>query len=147
MAEILDTVDETETLLIVAAVLAVGYFIYASIPAVEDFINNLFGLSDGDAATAPVGYGGTYVNAVNQTVSAPVTTVGSILGLGSPGGGQSELLSDLSSVGYTKIGASGQHWSCSGPKNAANDNCQPVSVDGSGNMTATGAAVPAAQAN
>jgi hypothetical protein len=46
--------------------------------------------------------------------------------------------------GYDKIGASGQMWSCTG---GAKDMCAPVSVDGSGNSTITGAAVPAAQAN
>jgi hypothetical protein len=52
-----------------------------------------------------------------------------------------------SAGGYDKLGASGQMWSCSGPSGSPQDMCTPVNCDANGNCTATGAAVPASQAN
>ena len=88
--------------------------------------------------------------AAGETLAHPINTLGTI------GGGwfsdlfgskDKTLPSELSSVGYVKVGASGQHWSCTGPQGADNDTCVPVSVDASGNMTATGPQIKASTAN
>lgn len=147
MADLLETVDKTETLLILVGVAIGGYILYQSVQSFQDWINSTFGI---DPST-----GNTYANAASQVATNPLGSIGSILGFGqgTTGGpapnpsGALQPLSTLSSVGYTKIGASGQHWSCSGPNGASNDVCVPVTVDANGNMTTTGAAVPAAQAN
>jgi hypothetical protein len=147
MADLLETVDKTETVLIIGGILAIGYFLYKAGGAFSDFINNLTGASAEN----------TYTNAASQTLAHPIQTIGTIAGgitddffSSSPApnpSGMLQPLSTLSSTGYVKIGASGQHWSCSGPQGQPNDVCVPVTVDASGNMTTTGASVLAANAN
>lgn len=143
MADVLETVDKGETIVILLLIGVGVYFLYQASQGASDFIDNLFGLQN----AAP---GNTYANAAGQTVAHPVDTASTIVGgwwndlFSTP---DKTLPSELSSTGYTKIGASGQHWSCSGPQGASNDICLPVSVDANGNMTATGNAVQAANAN
>lgn len=143
----MEEIDKGETILILLLIGVGGYVLYQSVSSFQDWINQTFGI---DPST-----GNTYSNAASQVATNPLQSIGTILGFGqgTTGGpapnasGALQPLSTLSSVGYTKIGASGQHWSCSGPNGASNDVCVPVTVDANGNMTTTGAAVPAAQAN
>lgn len=144
-SDAIGAVNKGETLLIIGGVIVLGYFVYQASESFSDWINNLFGLTDAAAQ------GNTYTNALSQSVAHPITTASTIVGGWwddlTGVNSQSELPSALSSVGYTKIGASGQHWSCSGPQGASNDVCVPVTVDASGNMTQTGNAVSATSAN
>jgi hypothetical protein len=142
MADVLETVDKTETILIIGAIGVGLYLLYQAGGAFADFLNNLTGASAEN----------TYTNAATQTVQHPITTAETIAGgfasdIGSIFNPAPTLPSQLSSVGYSKIGASGQHWNCTGPQGQPNDTCVPVTVDASGNQTATGAAVLASQAN
>jgi hypothetical protein len=144
MADVLETIDKGETIVILILIGVGVYVLYEASQEFSDWINNLFGLQ-GAAAT-----GNTYSNAAGETLAHPINTLGTI------GGGwfsdlfgskDKTLPSELSSVGYVKVGASGQHWSCTGPQGADNDTCVPVSVDASGNMTATGPQIKASTAN
>jgi hypothetical protein len=139
----ISAINKAETFGILALLVVIGYAIYKGATSFGCTLNQLFGLPcSEDQATAP---GGSYVNALNQTVSNPISTIGTIL---TPSGPPSTNLPTLtSSVGYQKIGASGQVWNCTGPRDASNDMCYPVTLDGDGNPTITGAAIHASQAN
>jgi len=116
MADPIEVVEKGETIVIFVLVGVAIYFIYTSWNDLQDWLGNLMGASSEN----------TYGNALGQTLAHPVQTMGSIIGIGQgSSGGQSDLPSDVSSVGYTKVGASGQHWSCTGPRGAANDACMP----------------------
>jgi hypothetical protein len=135
-----DDIEEGETLLIIGAVALGAWLLYQFYDDIVDFINSLFGVSQG---------AGTYTNAATQSLQHPITTLESIIGLNqgtssSTTGGPANLPTGGSSAtAYSKIGASGQMWNCTGPSGASNDVCFPV--DSSGN--ATGPAVQAANAN
>jgi hypothetical protein len=138
MSDLLESVDKAETILILAIVGVGAYLLYNAWGDISDWLDRLTGASEEN----------DYTNAAQQTLQHPVSTIGSILGFGQgSSGGQSDLPSDVSSVGYMKIGASGQHWSCTGPRGASNDVCMPVRVDANGNATVTGAGVLAVNAN
>jgi hypothetical protein len=142
MADVLETIDKTETLLIIAAIGVGVYLLYQAGGSFADWIDKLTGASAEN----------TYGNAAAQSVQHPIATVGTI------GGGwiddvknwfspDKTLPSEISSTGYMKIGASGQHWSCTGPQGAANDSCTPVTIDANGNATISGPGVQAVNAN
>lgn len=142
MADVLETIDKTETVLIILAIGVGGYLLYNSWQDFSDWLDKLTGASPEN----------TYGNAASQTVQHPIATAGTIAGgfwhdLTNVFSPDKTLPSEISSVGYMKIGASGQHWSCTGPQGAGNDSCTPVSVDGSGNATITGPGVLAINAN
>lgn len=139
---VLETIDKTETVLIIVAIGVGGYLLYNSWQEFSDWLDQLTGASKEN----------TYAGAATQSVQHPITTAGTIVGgwwedLTNVFSSDKSLPSQNSSVGYMKIGASGQHWSCTGPQGAANDSCTPVSVDGSGNATITGPGVLAINAN
>lgn len=118
MADPLEVVEKGETLLILVIVGVAAYLIYTSWNDLQDWLGNLMGASPEN----------TYGKALSQTVSHPMTTMGSIIGLNQGTIADNlpdnmQLPSDISSVGYTKVGASGKHWSCTGPRGAANDAC------------------------
>ena len=129
MADLVETIDKTETLLILAALGVGAYIVYTKWSDLSDWYTNLIGASSENS----------YSNAASATLQHPVSTIGSILGFGQgSSGGQSDLPSDVSSVGYMKKGASGQVYSCTGPQGSPNDACVKVSIDANGNATVTG---------
>jgi hypothetical protein len=87
VADIFEDIEGAEVLAGLALIVVIGYFLYQFSQSACSAINSLFGLSNtcgpdaNNAATAPAGYGGSYTNAANQTVSNPVTTVQTIVGL------------------------------------------------------------------
>jgi|SRR5215471_2678829 len=114
MADPIEAIEKGETLLILVAIGVGVYFVVTAWDKINDFFGNLMG------ASAENSYG----NALGESIAHPLTTMGSIIGMGQgSSGGQSDLPSDVSSVGYTKVGASGKHWSCTGPQGASNDAC------------------------
>lgn len=116
MADPIEAIEKGETIVIFVLVGVAAYFIYTSWNDLQDWLGNLMGASSENS----------YSNAASQTLAHPISTMGSILGFGmGSSGGQSELPSDNSSVGYVKVGASGTHWSCTGPQGASNDSCEP----------------------
>jgi hypothetical protein len=135
----IDAINKAETVVILVGIGVAIYFAYQFYDQLEDFINGLFGVKAG---------AGTYAGAAAQVAAHPITSVGTILGLGQGSSAPStNVPTQTSSTGYQKIGASGQVWNCTGPQGAPNDVCYPVTLDGSGNPTITGAAVQAASAN
>ena len=139
MADVLETIDKTETVLIILAVGVGAYLLYNSWQDFQDWIDRLTGASAEN----------TYANAASQSIQHPITTVGTIGGgwLDDLFGSTKTLPSDISSTGYMKLGASGQHWSCTGPRGAANDSCTPVTIDANGNAMISGSGVLAVNAN
>lgn len=138
MADVIETVDKAETIVILVLIGVGVYVLYQASQDFSDWINNLFGLQ-GAADT-----GNTYANAAQQSVAHPINTAGTIVGgwwndlFGS--GGSSSV------AGYSKIGASGQHYKCQG-SGADTDKCYPVTIDANGNELVSGVPVPASQAN
>jgi hypothetical protein len=138
MADVIETVDKAETLGIIVGMIVIGYVLYTWGSQIGDWITNLTGASPQNS----------YSNAATQTVQHPITTLGSIIGIGQGSSAPStNLPTQTSSTGYQKVGTSGQVWNCTGPQGAPNDVCYPVTLDGSGNPTITGAAVQAVNAN
>ena len=149
MADVLEGIEEGETIVILLLIAAGGYLLYTGWNALNDWLGNLMGASKEN----------TYANAANQTLTHPIDTLESIIGLNqtadtsapapltAPSKVPGNATIAQSIGGYDKLGASGQMWSCSGPSGSPGDMCTPVSCDANGNCNATGAAVPAAQAN
>jgi hypothetical protein len=139
MADALDVVEKGETLTILVLIGVGAYLLYTAWGDINDWLGNLMGASKEN----------TYANAAGQVAQNPLESIGTILGLHQ--GTIADNLPDnmqppdqVSSVGYQKIGASGKHWSCTGPRGAANDACMQVSADGT---TVIGPGGPAAQCN
>ena len=131
-------INKAETLGIVLGVIVVGYMLYTWGSQIGAWITNTIGASAENS----------YSNAASQAAQHPITTLGSIIGIGQGSSAPStNLPTSTSSTGYQKVGGSGQVWNCTGPQGASNDVCYPVTLDGSGNPTITGAAVQAVNAN
>src|SRR5262252_451177 len=160
MADVLESVEEGETIVILILIGVGVYFIYTAWNDINDFLGNLMGASKEN----------TYGNALGQTLSHPIDTIGSIIGVNqsttppnittapNAQGVEPGYLNPDPSVasaqveaatkgGYDKLGVSVQMWTCTGPSGSPTDKCWPVNCDASGNCTPTGAAVPASQAN
>ena len=79
MADLVETIDKTETLLILAALGVGAYIVYTKWSDLSDWYTNLIVASSENS----------YSNAASATLQHPVSTIGSILGFGqgSSGGG------------------------------------------------------------
>ena len=129
-----DAEGTIQMLLIVAGLGILAYLVYKLSPAVSDLVS---GFQSG--STTAYGWWDDFLQSIGiQTQSG---------GMNQPSQVPGNKTVAQSVGGYDKMGASGQMWSCSGPVGSANDMCTPVTCDASGNCTATGSAVPAAQAN
>jgi hypothetical protein len=126
----ISAIEKGETLLILAAIGVGAYLLYQFGSNITDFINKLFGVEQG---------AGSYTDAAATVVQSPVSSLGSILGIGSayPSSPDGSTIS-----GYAKIGASGQHYRCN-----TSGMCYPISIDPNGNELVSGVPVSADQAN
>jgi hypothetical protein len=79
----MDDIGKAEDIVILGLVIVIGWALYEAGGAFASAINQFFGLSSGNAQTAPAGYGGTYVSAAGTTASDPLGSIESILGIGS----------------------------------------------------------------